>query len=466
MLPICSRTKLHRLAAALVLALPAAQPARAAALPRPTAAAESGTHAVAPRSSSRTVTATNCANSGTGSLRDLYENAQDYDTIDLSKLTCSRITLSSQMVTSAYTVTVVAGPAGVVIDASGKDRAFVHNGNGQLGLVNLTVTNGSYAAAGVPSRGGCIFSNGAYVYLKSTTVSHCAARSLDSSPARGGAIYGANGVFLEDSQVLDGSVYTLADQNHTMVASEGGGIWAGGAVHLNRSTVSGNTASTGPTKYQSRGGGVFAYVAVGGATYLDGSTVSGNTAAIGGGIYTTTLVMSNGTVSGNKGLVSIGGVFAGLYSNIVSSTVAMNVADRSNVAGAELFGQAKMYSTILAHNIGTNQREEDLDADRVVGSNNLIMYAMGVVPADTIIADPMLGPLQFNGGPTQTHAPQPGSPAIDHGANRYGAPYDQRGAPYARVVNNVADIGAYETGNGVPRTADAIFADGFDPPPP
>jgi len=57
-------------------------------------------------------------------------------------------------------------------------------------------------------------------------------------------------------------------------------------------------------------------------------------------------------------------------------------------------------------------------------------------------ADPELGPLQNNGGPTYTHALLPGSPAIDAGTN-VGAPRtDQRGV--SRPQGASTDIGAFE----------------------
>jgi len=48
---------------------------------------------------------------------------------------------------------------------------------------------------------------------------------------------------------------------------------------------------------------------------------------------------------------------------------------------------------------------------------------------DQINTDPMLGPLQDNGGPTFTHALLPGSPAIDAGDPSFTPPpdFDQRG---------------------------------------
>jgi hypothetical protein len=67
-------------------------------------------------------------------------------------------------------------------------------------------------------------------------------------------------------------------------------------------------------------------------------------------------------------------------------------------------------------------------------------------PGDQINADPLLGLLQDNGGPTFTHALLPGSPAIDAGDPNFTPPplYDQRGAPFHRVFNGHIDIGSFE----------------------
>ena len=66
-------------------------------------------------------------------------------------------------------------------------------------------------------------------------------------------------------------------------------------------------------------------------------------------------------------------------------------------------------------------------------------------PTDLPNTDPMLGPLKNNGGPTETHALLPGSPAIDAGDDRVTPPTDQRGEP--RPQGAASDIGAYETAN-------------------
>lgn len=68
--------------------------------------------------------------------------------------------------------------------------------------------------------------------------------------------------------------------------------------------------------------------------------------------------------------------------------------------------------------------------------------------------DPLLGPLQDNGGPTFTHALLPGSPAIDAGLDS-GAPLttDQRGQP--RIAGAHVDIGAFEV-QALPNTAPQV----------
>src|SRR5207247_4075922 len=66
--------------------------------------------------------------------------------------------------------------------------------------------------------------------------------------------------------------------------------------------------------------------------------------------------------------------------------------------------------------------------------------------ADQINTDPMLGPLQDNGGSTFTHELLSGSPAINAGDPSFTPPpdYDQRGPGFPRVVNGRIDIGAFE----------------------
>ena len=63
----------------------------------------------------------------------------------------------------------------------------------------------------------------------------------------------------------------------------------------------------------------------------------------------------------------------------------------------------------------------------------------------TDVPDPMLGPLQNNGGPTETHALLSGSDAINQipeAACELGE--DQRGEPRPETGGTMCDVGAYE----------------------
>lgn len=81
--------------------------------------------------------------------------------------------------------------------------------------------------------------------------------------------------------------------------------------------------------------------------------------------------------------------------------------------------------------------------------------------ASWIVADPRHGTLANNGGPTQTLAPAPGSPAIDVADTCAGTipATDQRG--YQRWAGAAPDLGAYEVG-AVEVSPDVVFANGFE----
>jgi hypothetical protein len=67
-------------------------------------------------------------------------------------------------------------------------------------------------------------------------------------------------------------------------------------------------------------------------------------------------------------------------------------------------------------------------------------------PGDQLNTDPLLGPLQNNGGSTLTQALLPGSPAIDMGDPNFTPPplFDQRGTGFDRVVSARVDVGSFE----------------------
>jgi hypothetical protein len=119
------------------------------------------------------------------------------------------------------------------------------------------------------------------------------------------------------------------------------------------------------------------------------------------------------------------------------------------VGGIFQSGTVEYQSTIVANNfVGSTPQDiwaqVDFDAF-VIGADNLIEASNAPLPVDTIMADPMLGPLANNGGRTRTHALLIGSPAIDAGNNDGGFAWDQRGPGFPRVVGPRTDIGAFES---------------------
>ena len=288
---------------------------------------------------------------------------------------------------------------------------------------DVTITNSKVCENSGAEAGGGIFAGGD-VTLNSSTVSN------NSSSNAGGGIRGFGNVMLINSTV---SGNESGNQG-------GGGISASGAVTLDHSTVSGNSS----IRNGDRGGGINAS----GTVTLDHSTVSGNTAyGDGAGINASDdVTVRHSTITDNHVLRAVnsgGGISIGQAAlTIENSIVAGNTAGSNSpdFAGGP-FVPLTVRHSLIGDNAGTGMTESQIpDAN-----GNLVGGLVGG------IIDAELGPLAFNGGLTETHAPLPGSPVIDRGDPAI-APnpteFDQRGAPYVRVANGAGglriDMGAHE----------------------
>ncbi len=151
-----------------------------------------------------------------------------------------------------------------------------------------------------------------------------------------------------------------------------------------------------------------------GTLTVQNSTVAKNASAVkGGGILNTdgTVTLDFTTLSGNTG----GGLANYLESGEPAITVTNSIL--ANDAGGECI--------ILG---GTVTTANTLATDETCG-------------APFLLADPVLGPLQINGGPTMTMAISADSPALDQTACDTAAA-DQRGE--TRPYGAACDLGAYE----------------------
>ena len=319
--------------------------------------------------------------------------------------------------------------------------------SGNTATLDNQSTYGSAAA-----NGGGVFSGGtgATATLNNTAVSDNTATLNNSSLSTlSSDVDGGGGVFSGGTGATATLTGCTISGNSTN--GSGGGVFSGtgssGTVTLANCTVSGNTITNSGSFANNRsGGGVINF---GATAALTNCTVSGNSATgAGGGVENPsgTVTLTNCTVSGNSaygggGLLNIGG---GAMATLTNCTVSGNSA--TNGGGlANLIGTVTLTNTIVAGQTGGG----DINGGSVLGNYNLI--GTGSISGSnniTGVANPGLAPLGDYGGPTQTMALLPGSPAINAGDNSLipaGVTTDQRGPGFPRIVNGTVDIGAFES---------------------
>jgi hypothetical protein len=219
----------------------------------------------------------------------------------------------------------------------------------------------------------------------------------------------------------------------------GGGIGNQGTLTVSNCTISGNRA-------WDLGGGIFNSHT--GTLMVNNSNILDNNAGVlvgglgdGGGIYTSDVLMvSNSTFFGNQADNNGGGIFNDSILTVISSTISGNLAG-SDGGGIANFSRLKAQNTILAGNTAVSGPDVYGPLESV--GHNLVgntSDSSGLVSSDLRNVNPLLGPLQDNGGPTQTMALLPGSPALDAGDPALLSTPDQRGVPRTGGVN----IGPYQ----------------------
>lgn len=277
---------------------------------------------------------------------------------------------------------------------------------------------------------------GARVTMRGVTVS---GGKLDKELERdGGGIWNLGTLTIERSEVTG-----------NVAVDDGGGIRNDGTLTLLDSSVHGNKA----TRWGSVGGGIYSpVIATDPELKVVNSTISNNVAGDqGGGIWCEGVVtLVNSTVSGNSAAHTGGGIRNNGELTVRDSTIALNRAGTTGGGIHHLGLSATLSNTILA---GNTAKEGGADCHGPIssGGHNLVQAAEGCGigkegRGDVLGADPRLGPLADNGGPTPTHAPAAGSPAVEGGGACGDS--DQRGR--RRPVDGdgdgkpACDIGAFE----------------------
>jgi len=363
---------------------------------------------------------------------------------------------------------------------------------GCLWVENCTIRD---CVSGVPGEvhfpvsgdAGAIY-NGGTMHLQHSVVTNCEAVFFSFSA--GGAILNEGSLTIEDSTI------------HSCIAGSGGAIWNEGRLAINNSLVAdcsagsendgGGLRNSGEAVFVSStisncaawwGGGVDnlgilrmtnctltaneageygGALELWGTNVLVGCTLYNNQADVAGGAILNgqgLLDLINCTISGNSSDFRAGAIFnenpgpgPEPTARLNHCTVVSNFIARASGAisgGIENGGTVQAVDTIWAFN-----GAQDFAGNLVSGGYNLIQNTNGCTfGGDTshnlIGADPLLGPLQDNGGPTLTHALLMGSPAIDQGSSA-GLGIDQRGEPRSfdvPLIGNAldgSDIGAVE----------------------
>lgn len=374
-------------------------------------------------------------------------------------------------------VTIVgAGPASSIIDGNGLvtgDRIMTvfscigsatpifecPDGTNIVATISGVGFTGGHTAAGI---GGALLnlSNGLL------TIHDCA--FTENFARYGGGIHNDGPLDISNSTVAGN---TVAGND---VSGGGAGIYTAGPMTMVDTTVRDNVIQGSPgTPY---GGGIY----VTGTTTINRSTITNNSAGVGGGIYAlaATLHLINSTISGNYSYLSGGGLamVTGGTVALYNVTIAGNVANSDASAPAEFggglykeSGTLTFRNSILTGNLHLNQMGapsyDECFGGFTSAGNNIVTVPIGGICQITgsyAAVDASLGPLQDNGGPTQTHALTSGSlAAIDKGNDLDGCTddfgnilgTDQRGEP--RPAGAACDIGAFEFGA-------AIFKNGFE----
>lgn len=330
------------------------------------------------------------------------------------------------------------------------DGGGLFDSNGTVSISGCSFTGNTVGTGEDAFAGGGIFVTGGTLTLTRSTLTRNLAENSTGGTGSGSASSIANG------------------------GANGGGLCnRGGNVHVTSCDVSGNSA-------QGHGGGVANTV---GTMLIDGSIISRNTTNNnGGGVYikggtvtierstlaadsagkegggianASTLTVINATIANNSAALG-----AGLYTDdaltAINTTIADNTASGGPGSGGGLNTAtsrlASLYNTIVALNTdgtGTGAPADDISGT-VGGSFNVIGTGGSGGLTNTEgnhvgVANPVLGILASNGGPTETIALLPGSPAIGAGSDSISSvtvpATDQRGV--VRPTTSI-DIGAFQ----------------------
>ena len=375
--------------------------------------------------SSVTISNTRFENNQAGSGAGLYSNSTSSASINV---TVTNSYFTNSQATSGNGGAVFSSHTGnLAIIGSTFDNSAARSGQGGgvwSQVPNLSIT-GSTFQSNVASSGGGLADQGQATTISNTTFIY------NSATNSGGGLSHSYGVL-----TIDASTFSSNNANSAAGILNVGGYTRANTLNLYNSTLVSNTA------YYGVGGGLNSTTEAP-PTQIPNATIQVNTN------------IANSTFSANRANQGSGGAIASTLISPTTSAVTTitNTTIYSNTASAggnSLFNNSGGVgtSTISAVNtiVATSAAGANCSGLITNGGNNL-QYTDQTCFSGLTPADPLLGPLANNGGPTLTHDLRYRSPAIDAGSNTVcgAAPVnnlDQRGV--TRPQGTICDIGAVE----------------------
>lgn len=370
---------------------------------------------------------TSDADSGAGSLRQAIADACAGSTITFAGgLASSNLTTDQLLIDKNLTIDGGAGVSVTRVAGSPNFRIFSIDSGTTVSISGLRISNGS-------------------------------------TTGNGGGIFSAGTLALSNCAISGNSAGT----------NFGGGLWSQGPAVIDRCTISGNQAGNG--------GGLFHGF---NTLTMSNTTVSDNTSTFQAGgvnIQDATATLVNCTISGNRSELSQAGIAHLVASRPASSLTLRNCTVTDNVGPVGSFGGVwtayftdtpgqtlvtRLENTLVTDNSPDNFTTTTGTANTLVSTPNAFLESMGhnldsdgtsgfvngsngdLIGTTGTPINALLAPLGTFGGPTQTHALLPGSPALNAGDNAACAAgpvgnLDQRGV--ARPQQATCDIGAFES---------------------
>ncbi len=343
--------------------------------------------------------------------------------------------------------------AGVNLDFVGTGGPAVTILDGGLAGSVITIPSAvTVAIDGVTVTGGS--ESGIHVLGLLTLTNSTVTGNVTLPGESGGGIYAEPGslVVLQSCTVSNNTAVTPS-YDYPSFTGGGGGIASGGDLVLVDTTISGNLfePEIGHCPSPRGGGGIYSFF---GTLAIYNSTISNNISRCdGGGIWANgqaQVVIKNSTISGNEARAQAPGLFGG---SMVLENITITENEGFGGYASGMRGGATVRNSIIAGNLGSTRDTQGAFLSlghNLIGKGSGLSQGFGFghginndrVGTHSYPLLPGLGPLQDNGGPTETHALLSWSEALDGGDPATFEATDQRGV--LRPIGASSDIGAFE----------------------